>query len=529
MRKNIIVFAALTLAFVVAFSQVALTFTGNKEQGRYLRLDSVKVTNITRSWSETIVYPDTVLVFANSGIALAETSQLRLSAYPNPSAGRTTIAVESPFDEIAVATVTNLAGQVVYRCDVPISSGRNILELKMGRQKVCLLSVATSQGVRTVKILNTSSGNGFGLKSVASDPVIDKRITTASFNSGDSLLIVGYAGNSGLSICSYPLYVNPTASTAHTLVFATNAVFSVSDTSKVLFSPGNLQWSAKNGGNTATTHAVAGGGTAPGTWRFALHQYDTIGIGNDNASSTYGGWIDVFGWATSGWDNTSVYSQTIRYNPWDTATNRIDGYYFKGYGPYNSSSAPIDITGANANYDWGVYNAINNPKTNTTDPPGTWRTPTISEWRYVIGKYTFSQTSRRITGSGLLYAHANVVGVNGVILLPDNWSPATYTFIRPNGVLNMGVDYSDNVISAADWSRLENAGCVFLPAAGFRYGDMLAVGSQGCYWSSTAHSSYGTAYNFEIHSYYLDADNVSSYGGDQPCMGESVRLVKDYR
>ena len=463
MRKIIIIFA-LTLSFAVAFSQTALTFTGRKEQGRYLRLDSVKVTNLTRSWSETIVYPDTVLVFANSGIVPAETSQLRLSAYPNPSVGRATIAVESPFDEIAVATVTNLAGQVVYRNDVPIRSGRNLFELALGRQQVCLLSLATSQGVRTIKILNTGAGNAFGLKCVAAGPIIDKRTTNASFGAGDSLLIVGYAKNSGLSICSYPLYANPAASAIHTLDFATDAVFSVSETSKVLFSPGNLQWSAKNGGSTATNHAVAGGGTAPGTWRFAPHQYDTIGINNTNASSTYGGWIDLFGWATSGWDNTSVYEDAIRFNPWDTATGMSSG---NGYGPYNFTIySPIDITGANANYDWGVYNAIFNPKTNTTDPPGTWRTPTIYEWRYVTGMAINYQDPRRRTGSGLLYAHANVAGVNGLILLPDNWSPATYTFVRPNGRLNMGVDYSDNVISSANWSRLENAGCVFLPAAG---------------------------------------------------------------
>lgn len=521
MRKSIIVFAALSLAVAVAFSQTTLTFTGTKEQGRYLRLDSVKVTNISRSWSETVVYPDTVLVFANSGLALAEASQLRLSAYPNPGAGRTTIAVESPSDEIAVATVTNLAGQVVYRRDVSLSTGRNILELKLGRQQVCLLSVATSQGVRTIKILNTGADNDFELKNVASSPVVDKRTTNASFSSGDSLRIVGYAKNNGVSICSYPLYVTSTASSTHTLVFATDAVFSVSATSKVLFSPGNLQWSAKNGGSTATTHTVAGGGTAPGTWRFALHQYDTIGIGNNNASSTYSGWIDLFGWATSGWDNTSVYSWSTAFNPWDTTTNTS-----VMYGPYNSSRDPIDITGANANYDWGVYNAIKNPKTNTIDPPGTWRVPTAREWGYLLkadGTGVFRQT-----GSGMLYAHANVVGVNGIIVLPDNWSPATYTFTNVNGNTNMGVDFSDNVINAADWAVLENAGCVFLPAAGYRYGRIAAVGSLGRYWSSTAHTNYGTAYDMEIHSYYVSVEILGSYGGHTACMGESVRLVKDY-
>ncbi len=64
-------------------------------------------------------------------------------------------------------------------------------------------------------------------------------------------------------------------------------VFSVSATDSVLFSPGNLQWSATG------SHAVAGGGTAAGTWRFALNQWDMIGAANSNVSSTYTGWIDL--------------------------------------------------------------------------------------------------------------------------------------------------------------------------------------------------------------------------------------------
>ncbi len=191
------------------------------------------------------------------------------------------------------------------------------------------------------------------------------------------------------------------------------------------------------------------------------------------------------------------------------------------YGPYNSSSDPLDITGANANYDWGVYNAIVNPKTNTTDPPGTWRTPTIQEWRYFI------LPEGRNTGSGMRYVHCNVAGVNGIILFPDNWSPATYTFVHVNGTLNTGVDYSDNVISTADWTMLDNAGCAFLPAAGFRYSFVRAVSMKGFYWSSTANSEYWTAYNFGIHSYYVEAAYMGNVG-HQPREGESVRLVKDY-
>ena len=47
---------------------------------------------------------------------------------------------------------------------------------------------------------------------------------------------------------------------------------------KIFFSQGNLQYQASTN-----------------TWRFAEHQYDLIGSDNSNISSTYSGWIDLFG------------------------------------------------------------------------------------------------------------------------------------------------------------------------------------------------------------------------------------------
>ena len=59
---------------------------------------------------------------------------------------------------------------------------------------------------------------------------------------------------------------------------ALNGVFSLSDTTIALFSQGNLQYQA-------TTN----------TWRFAENQWDIVGYANMNVSSTYDGWIDLFG------------------------------------------------------------------------------------------------------------------------------------------------------------------------------------------------------------------------------------------
>ncbi len=266
-----------------------------------------------------------------------------------------------------------------------------------------------------------------------------------------------------------------------------NGFFAVSATTRVCFSPGNLQWSATNGGTTATTHAVAGNGTAAGTWRFAPQQYGMIGNDNSNISSTYTGWIDLFGWGTSGYDKKYPYMTNSSYLDYGNGSSSISG----------------------TNYDWGVYNAIFNPKTNTTDAPGTWRTLTEDEWIYLL--------NTRTTSSGIRYAKATVMGVSGLIIVPDNWDSSVYVLKNIN---SGSAKDASNTINATVWSRMESAGCVFLPAAGSRYvASCNNVGSVGRYWTATNRND-PEAYNLLFSSGFL------GFGSAERCAAYAVRLVR---
>ena len=269
--------------------------------------------------------------------------------------------------------------------------------------------------------------------------------------------------------------------------------FSVSATRTVYFSPGNLQWSATNGGSSPTYHPVAGGyGSAPGTWRFAPNQWDIIGIENRYIDSAYTGWIDLFGWGTSGWNSGNTY-----YHPWDSNDDSI-GLTYGPPGEYN-------LTGSYANADWGVYNPISNGGNIANQ----WRTLTNEEWQYVF--------STRTTTSGIRYAKAKVNNINGVILLPDDWSSSTYSLSNTN---NSGASFSSNTISASQWTTLESAGAVFLPAAGFRHGASVGnVGSLGCYWSASYDGSDGAYYVI------FDDSGLGANYGIGRSYGRSVRLV----
>ena len=257
---------------------------------------------------------------------------------------------------------------------------------------------------------------------------------------------------------------------------AVNSLFSVASGKQVRFSRGNLQYQASTD-----------------TWRFAGQQYATTGSDNANAAASYDGWIDLFGWGTSGWN-----SGATEYLPYATSATNAD--YYPG------CDASNDLMGANDSADWGRFNAI----AAGGDQVGMWRTLTSSEWNYLLG------TSSARQGK---CGKAVIDGTyNGIVLLPDNWVlPSGLTFTA-----GISADYTANAYTAVQWSAMEDAGAVFLPAAGFRDGTTGAnVSTHGYYWSAS-HINGTYAYAVYFYAGYANAADLGARA-----LGRSVRLVMD--
>ena len=265
------------------------------------------------------------------------------------------------------------------------------------------------------------------------------------------------------------------------------------DGGMVQFSPGNLQFNAAKG-----THQCADGTTKNGTWRFAPNQWNCIGEGNENISESYNGWIDLFGWATSGWDNGAK-----EYQPWSAGTEYND--YLK------DNIGLADFNEVNIYGDWGLYNQIGD------DAPGTWRTLSPTEWKYILNERPFAGNLR---GNGV------VNGVRGYILLPDDWStPNCLTFEWSSGGSPGTTDWYANVFDGKDWEAMEEAGAVFLPAAGYRNNLALGgFGQYGYYWANTVYNASGVHY---FYLFFMSSD-ISSSNSYYNYEGRSVRLVKAY-
>ena len=124
----------------------------------------------------------------------------------------------------------------------------------------------------------------------------------------------------------------------------------------------------------------------------------------------------------------------------------------------------------------------------------------------------------RKTSNGIRYAKATVVGVAGLIIVPDNWDGSVYTLKNSNSNTEK---YTSNTINASDWAKMEGSGCVFLPAAGTRSGTSVGGFPAGGHYWSTTYDACGDAYYINIEEYQL----YHTFGGIY--RGSSVRLVRD--
>lgn len=207
------------------------------------------------------------------------------------------------------------------------------------------------------------------------------------------------------------------------------------------------------------------------TWRFAENQYDTIGAANSNISDSYDGWLDLFGYGT-------------------------------GDNPTQSSSDAKDY----ANFvDWGV-----NKISNGGNKSNQWRTLTMEEWGYVLFDRPKAASLRSL---------ATVNNVHGVILLPDQ-------FKQPSGLEWQAdaANYDINIYPLNQWIKMEQAGAVFLPAAGMRYGKECDYGNvRGFYWSSSPTKYDDTEAN---GPYFDDKEKIDWYAYPRR-FGQSVRLVQE--
>ena len=272
--------------------------------------------------------------------------------------------------------------------------------------------------------------------------------------------------------------------------------FKVSDTKTVQFSKGNLQYQASSG-----------------TWQFASNQTDYVSTtNNEKLSAESDIWFDLFGYGTSGWN-----SGAAEHQPYSHGFDGND--YLQG-----------NLTGSNANADWGVYNAISNGG----NTHGMWRTLTEEEWQYLFfGRGTETDSKKKFAKAKVtIDGHTSY----GVIILPDNWKVTTAdmnakgitNFLTGEGPSNgTQTGYDVNQLNASQWEFMENNGAVFLPAGSYREASYSGGANPepiSVYVPATTSGYYWTA-NGSVVAFGSNTLELSS--SFDKWKGANVRLVAD--
>ncbi len=171
--------------------------------------------------------------------------------------------------------------------------------------------------------------------------------------------------------------------------------FSVSPTTRVIFSQGNLQYVGS-------------------TWQFAEHQYDYLG------SSQSDGNRDLFDW--------------------------------------NNESRSIGGS--------------------------TWRMLSSEEMEYLLNTRSNATFDLPDNTAGIRYTKATVSDKNGIIIFPDNYVHPTGVSVTGDHAYNTATANYDVFTVTSGWEKMQAAGAVFLPAAGYNDGSSHDDG-KGYYWLST--------------------------------------------
>ena len=210
---------------------------------------------------------------------------------------------------------------------------------------------------------------------------------------------------------------------------------------------------------------------ASGAWGFFAHQYDYYATYSADA------W-DKFGWSNS----TSNFGMS-------TSTSIDD---FKG-----------DLV------DWGTVPGIGSG----------WRTPTQAEWQYLFNTRSASTIN---SVNDARYAKGKVNNVYGIILFPDTYThPAGVAL--PTGINDVGdAGWNGNNYNATNWGKMEAAGCVFLPATGYRQGTSVSGSGSSCSYRSS------TRANVESVKYvYFTSSTLNTSTTNYGFYGQCVRLVHE--
>ena len=158
LMKRLLFLVAICLTSMILCAQqvVTLTFTGQDTSGRYLRLNRVVISNLSRNWTETIYWPDTVLEMQNSTrIAEHVANFFSLEQnIPNPFDGITTVQLHKAEAGRTTLWVSDLSGKELVRYEGFLGDGTHRFKMSLPNAQIYLLHAQSDNHSASIKMVN---------------------------------------------------------------------------------------------------------------------------------------------------------------------------------------------------------------------------------------------------------------------------------------------------------------------------------------------------------------------------------------
>ena len=227
MKKFSIIIIALFVLCGVFSQTVTFTFTGRDANNNWVQLDSVTASNLTRGWTETLYWPDTVLTMqVTTGIddAPVETfhgTSLQLEQNnPNPFNGVTDVTLYVADAGAVTLTVMDMNGRTVAAfvetmCTSSLQSGTHQFRITVANVGTYILVARQNGHTAAIKMVSNGGGADNRIEytgTVVATPTVvkthgrayqqnaktaksPKLATTNPFQYGDIMEYTGYATN----------------------------------------------------------------------------------------------------------------------------------------------------------------------------------------------------------------------------------------------------------------------------------------------------------------------------------------------
>lgn len=202
MKKTVTFLATMFLFASLSAQTVSVTFTGRDANNQHVPLNRVVVSNLTKGWQETLMWPDdTVLTMTDQtgigDIEMQDFASLHLSQNtPNPFNGTTFANLLVTEQGDVSLEITDISGRVVGANNYSsLQPGTHEIRITLSSAGIYFLTARQNGRTSSIKMVNRSigSGNSIVFVGVVQPKSGIKDVTDNLFEAGDTMEYVGYA------------------------------------------------------------------------------------------------------------------------------------------------------------------------------------------------------------------------------------------------------------------------------------------------------------------------------------------------